>query len=170
MYDLESSRKEKDVFFQFDHNSPFSQDEREVFQGLNYYPENPELRFEIEIEPFQDPQQVLMQTSTGDLKEYLKYGSFQFTVEGQLAELIVYTQGEGEAFVPFADATSGRETYGAGRYLELEQLSGKKYQVDFNLAYNPWCAYSSQYSCPIPPSENRLTVPIRAGEKDYSIT
>jgi hypothetical protein len=69
--------------------------------------------------------------------------------------------------VPFADATSGTETYGAGRYLELEHHHGDLYHVDFNLAYNPWCAYSPNYSCPIPPKENRLQVPIRAGEKDF---
>jgi uncharacterized protein (DUF1684 family) len=70
-------------------------------------------------------------------------------------------------FVPFADATSGTETYGAGRYLELEYHGGSRFHVDFNQAYNPWCVYSPEYNCPIPPKENRLQVPIRAGEKDF---
>jgi uncharacterized protein (DUF1684 family) len=68
---------------------------------------------------------------------------------------------------PFADATSGTETYGAGRYLELEHHGGSRFHVDFNLIYNPWCAYSPDYSCPLPPKKNRLLVPIHAGEKDF---
>jgi uncharacterized protein (DUF1684 family) len=80
---------------------------------------------------------------------------------------VVYYAEWGDYFVPFADATSADETYGAGRYLELEQHADGMFLADFNLAYNPYCAYSEEYSCPIPPAENRLTVPIRAGEKLY---
>ena len=69
--------------------------------------------------------------------------------------------------MPFVDATSGTETYGAGRYLELEALEDGTFLADFNLAYNPYCAYSEDYSCPIPPAENRISVPVRAGEKQY---
>jgi hypothetical protein len=73
--------------------------------------------------------------------------------------------GGGGYFLPFMDATSGDETYGAGRYLEIEPLPGGKLLVDFNMAYNPYCAYNEYWSCPIPPKENRLSVPIEAGEK-----
>lgn len=168
MFDLAEFRKEKDVFFINDHHSPLSANERKEFQGLSYYQENKDLRFEVEVEPFPEGVHVQMQTSTGDLQEYLKYGKFGFEVDGVPAELTVFTSGEGEAFLPFTDATSGKETYGAGRYLELEHIGGSRFQVDFNLAYNPWCAYSPAYSCPIPPAENRLSVPIQAGEKDFS--
>jgi uncharacterized protein (DUF1684 family) len=106
-----------------------------------------------------------MQTSTGDVQNYVKYGRFQFEVNGEPAALTVYTSDRGDMFVPFADATGGSETYGAGRYLEVEKIGNDRIHVDFNLAYNPWCAYSPAYSCPIPPAENRLEVPIRAGEK-----
>ncbi len=168
MFDLSDYRKQKDDFFENDHHSPFSTDQKQDFQGLRYYPENTALQFDTEVEPFSEKKHVQMQTSTGDLQEYLKYGKFGFEVDGVSAELTVYTSGDGEAFLPFTDVTSGKETYGAGRYLELEHIAGNKFQIDFNLAYNPWCAYSPAYSCPIPPAENRLSVPIQAGEKDFA--
>ena len=168
MFDLSDYRKQKDDFFEKDHHSPLSTDQKQDFQGLRYYPENTTLQFDTEVEPFSEKKHVQMQTSTGDLQEYLKYGKFGVEVDGVSAELTVYTSGDGEAFLPFTDFTSGKETYGAGRYLELEHLGGNQFQVDFNLAYNPWCAYSPAYSCPIPPAENRLSVPIHAGEKDFA--
>ena len=168
MENLLEYRKQKDWFFENDQHSPLAAEQKESFQGLDYFPEDTQLRFETEIEPFKEQVHVEMQTSTGDLQEYTKYGRFQFDVDGESAELTIYTSADGGAFVPFVDGTSGKETYGAGRYLELEHLAGNKYRVDFNLAYNPWCAYSPFFSCPIPPQENRLSVPIRAGEKNFS--
>jgi uncharacterized protein (DUF1684 family) len=168
MTELEEFRKEKDEFFKSDPRSPLSREQRRDFEGLNYYPENDPLRFDVTAEPFTEHSHVQMQTSTGDVQDYVKFGTFQFEVDGQPAELTIYASEDGEAFVPFADATSGTETYGAGRYLELEYLGENRFHVDFNLAYNPWCAYSPDYSCPIPPKENRLQVPIRAGEKDFA--
>jgi len=168
MTNLKEYRKQKDWFFENDQHSPLPEEEKETFQGLNYYSENPLLRFEVHVKPFEDHIQVEMQTSTGDLQQHTKYGSFQFDVDGEGADLTIYTSADGGAFVPFVDATSGKETYGAGRYMELEQLGGNNYLVDFNLAYNPWCAYSPFFSCPIPPQENRLSVAIQAGEKSFS--
>ncbi len=167
MTNLSEFRQQKDTFFKSDHHSPLAAEEKEKFQGLNYYPDNPHLRFDTVIELENEQVQVEMQTSTGDLQQYVKLGKFQFEVDGELAELTVYSSLAGGLFVPFVDATSGKETYGAGRYLEIEQLDHNLYRVDFNLAYNPWCAYSPFFSCPIPPQENRLKVPIRAGEKNY---
>ena len=167
MINLVDFRKQKGIFFEADHHSPLSMEQKQNFQGLSYFQENPALRFDLEVKPFDEHDQVQMQTSTGEIKDYLKYGRFRFEVEGIAAELTVYTSDDGEAFVPFRDKTSGKETYGAGRYLELEHYDGNNFQVDFNLAYNPWCAYSPDYSCPIPPEENRLSVPIQAGEKNF---
>lgn len=167
MTDLISFRKEKDGFLRSDPHSPLSEEQKRKFKGLEYYPENAALRFDASVEPLAEHIHVPMQTSTGDVQNYVKYGTFQFEVDGQPAVLTVYVSEDGGAFVPFTDATSGRETYGAGRYLELEYHGDNQFHVDFNLAYNPWCAYSPQFSCPIPPVENRLPVPIRAGEKDF---
>jgi len=163
MIDLTDFRNQKDSFFEVDHHSPLSMEQKHNFQGLSYFQENPGLRFDLEVEPFDEHNQVQMQTSTGEIKDYLKYGKFRFEVEGIAAELTVYTSDDGEAL----DKTSGKETYGAGRYLELEHQGGDHFQVDFNLAYNPWCAYSPDYSCPIPPEENRLSVSIHAGERNF---
>jgi len=167
MTELEETRKYKDEFFKSDPHSPLSKEQKRVFEGLEYYPENPTLSFDAKVKPFAEHMHVQMQTSTGGMQNYLKYGTFEFQVDDQPAVLTVYLSEDGEAFVPFVDATSGPETYGAGRYLELESLGSNRVHVDFNLAYNPWCAYSPQFSCPIPPKENRISVPIRAGEKNF---
>ena len=168
MSNLQEYRDQKDLFFQHDHHSPIDHEQRHDFNGLNYFPENSDLRFVVEVIPFQEQENVQIQTSTGDFESYVKYGKFNFTVEGEKAELTIYTSPNGHSFLPFVDATSPKETYGAGRYLEVESLGDNRYLVDFNLAYNPWCAYSPYYSCPLPPEENRLSVPIRAGEMNYS--
>ena len=81
-----------------------------------------------------------------------------------MQELTIYEAPHGY-FLPFVDSGAGRETYGAGRYLEPEELDGDQFHVDFNLAYNPYCYYSPEYDCPYPPKENRLGLPIRAGER-----
>ena len=166
MGELEHFRRRKDQFFRHDPHSPLTPEQQELFKGLTYYPENPALRFELEIEPFEEQEPVAMQTSTGDVAGYIRWGRIHFEVDGQPAELTVYAAtGGGGFFLPFMDATSGDETYSAGRYLEIEPLSDGRFLVDFNMAYNPYCAYNERWSCPIPPEENRLTVPIRAGEK-----
>ena len=109
-----------------------------------------------------------MATSTGDEQEYVHVGQIRFTVRGQEAVLQVYvSEAGGDYFIPFVDATAPAETYGAGRYLETEDLGGGNLHVDFNLAYNPYCAYNDSWSCPIPPRANRIAVRIEAGEKKF---
>ncbi len=164
---LEEYRRGKDAWFKSSPDSPLPPGEREHFIGLNYYPENPDLRLIITPEPFAEQEPIRMTTSTGGTQDYLRWGRFHFVVDGQPAALTVYYASWGDYFVPFADTTSGGETYGAGRYLELDQRGDGTFLADFNLAYNPYCAYSDEYSCPIPPAENRIAVPIRAGEKLY---
>lgn len=167
MSELSKFRKRKDLFFEKDPHSPLSAEQKRDFQGLAYFPENPQLRLVMEVKPFQDQEEVQIQTTTGEFQPYLKFGSLPFDIDGQKLSLTLFIGKEGDPFVPFSDATSGKETYGAGRYLEPQALGEGKFLVDFNLAYNPWCAYSPAYSCPLPPEENRLEVPIEAGEKAY---
>jgi uncharacterized protein (DUF1684 family) len=164
MTELEEFRQQKDRFFKLHPQSPLEPEQKKTFTGLSYFPENPALRLEVNVEEFDPKETVKMQTSTGDVQTYQKYGRFKFTVEGQEAALALYS-GEHGFFLPFADSLAGTETYGAGRYLEPEELDSGKFLVDFNLAYNPYCAYNENYSCPLTPRENRLKVPIRAGEK-----
>lgn len=166
--ELENFRTMKDQFFKTDASSPLTPEQRDGFTSLNYFPENEALRFELDIEPLAEPEKVEMQTSTGDIQTYLRWGKVRFEVEGKPAELTLFVpQGGHGYFLPFTDATSGKDTYGAGRYLDPEPLPGGKLLIDFNVAYNPYCAYNEYWSCPITPAENRLNVAVEAGEKNF---
>jgi uncharacterized protein (DUF1684 family) len=164
MDELEAFRKEKDHFFATHPQSPLTREQKRDFHGLSYFPENPELRLELALDEFEDKDTIQVQTSTGSLQTYVRYGRFNFTVDGQEATLVLYDNDNG-FFLPFVDSLAGKETYGAGRYLEPEPLESGKFLVDFNTAYNPYCAYNAMWTCPLTPFENRLKVPIRAGEK-----
>ena len=166
MKTLEEFRKAKDAFLVTDPQSPLTPEQKREFKGLKYFPENPELRLELEVEEFTEKDTIQMQTSTGDVQSHIRFGKIRFSVDGQPVELTVYRDPHGY-FLPFADALAGSETYGAGRYLEPEPAGKGKLLVDFNYAYNPYCAYNDLYSCPLTPWENRLKVPIRAGEKVF---
>ena len=166
MSELKRFREGKDEFFLDDHHSPLDDGQKADFSGLSYFPENPDLRIQVEIERFPDGDQIQIQTNTGDVQTYDRFGLFNFKVDGGAAELTVF-QNEHGFFMPFADSLAGQETYGAGRYLEPELLSDGQLLIDFNLAYNPYCAYNEKWSCPITPAENRLKVPIKAGEKVF---
>lgn len=168
MTELVAFRSRKDHFFATHPQSPLTPDQQRAFQGLRYFPENPDLRLEVAVEEFPKQDWTTMPTSTGSTETYRRYGRFRFTVEGQEAELTMYVDDDGSFFLPFVDALAGTETYAAGRYLEPEPLGEGNFLVDFNLAYNPYCAYNEHWSCPVTPYENRLNVPIRAGEKLYA--
>ena len=168
MSQLDVFRRQKDDFFKNDPHSPLAPEQRKEFGGLKYYPENPALRIITQIEEHTEKQPVTMITSTGSVQEYVRYGQFTFEVNGQKATLQVYQDpDQGSFFLPFVDATAGEETYEAGRYLEIEPEPSGRFLIDFNYAYSPYCAYNENWSCPIPPRENRLSVRIEAGEKKY---
>ncbi len=166
MTDLNDFRKMKDDFFAHDGQSPLTAGQKRDFKGLRYFPPNPDLTLEVTVQEFPDKQQIEMQTSTGDIQVYERYGKFSFSVEGVKAELTIYYSKDGY-FLPFVDSLASQETYPAGRYLEPESVGKNRFRVDFNLAYNPYCAYNDYWSCPLTPFENHLKVPIRAGEKLY---
>jgi uncharacterized protein (DUF1684 family) len=168
---LEEFRAQKDMFFKTHPQSPLTAEQQAAFQGLRSFPENPDLRLVLPLEEFVEKDSVVMQTSTGDARAYTRYGRLRFTVDGQDVALTVYADEDSSAFfLPFVDALRGRETYGAGRYLDPEPLDGGQFLVDFNLAYNPYCAYNDDWSCPLTPVENWLAVPIQAGEQLYTDT
>lgn len=167
MNELDNFRAEKDQFFATDHQSPLTAEQKRHFTGFSYFPEDPALVLEVMIEEFDPRLPVKMQTSTGEIQLYERYGKFSFIVDGQKVELTLYANLEGGYFLPFVDALAGCETYGAGRYVEPQPLEGDRFLVDFNLAYNPYCAYNDGWSCPLTPAENHLNVPIRAGEKQF---
>lgn len=161
--ELEEFRAAKDDFFRNDPHSPLTREQKKYFSGLRYFPENPALRMEVDVEVFTQYQEIEMQTSTGDVRMYRRYGHFTFEVDGQPTQLTIYGDEE-NFFLPFVDGLAGKETYPAGRYLEPERLEHERFLVDFNLAYNPYCAYNDAWSCPLTPFENRVKVPVRAGE------
>ena len=166
MSELDDFRKNKDEYFVSNPNSPLTEEQQGHFEGLRYFPENPELVLEIEVKPFEGQEMIQLPTSTGDIKTYTRYGRFTFDVEGQAAELTLFANA-GSFFLPFVDSQAGTETYGAGRYLDPHQLPDGKFLIDFNHAYNPYCAYNENWNCPLPPAENKLSVPIKAGEKNF---
>lgn len=168
MSELEEFRRRKDEFFARHPQSPLTPEQRRAFRGLGYFPENRGLVVEAELDTGIEPGEVRMQTTAGGEQVYRRAGRIRFEVEGEPVELTLFASNhQHELFLPFRDATSGRETYGAGRYLEVEPPRGGRVVVDFNYAYNPYCAYNEAWSCPLPPVENWLRVPIRAGEKRF---
>ncbi len=164
MTELEAFRAQKNEFYASHPQSPLTREQKQGFTGLNYFPEEASLRLEVKVDEFPVKDSFEMQTSTGDVQHYEKFGRFRFDVDGTEAELTIYQNQHGY-FLPFVDSLAGSETYPAGRYLEPEPLVGGRFLVDFNIAYNPYCAYNEMWSCPITPAENRLKVAIRAGEK-----
>jgi uncharacterized protein len=166
MFNLQEFRAEKDEFFGNHPQSPLPPAQKQAFKGLKYFPENPALRLEVALEKSANQETISIQTTGGQPQTYQRYGRFKFEVEGQSAELTLYSSDDG-FFLPFVDILAGKETYPAGRYIEVQQLQHGLFLVDFNLAYNPYCAYNEQWSCPLTPAENRLKVAIRAGEKIF---
>jgi len=162
-------RKEKDHWLRDSPHSPLPYDDRINFRGLNYFPYDAKFRVEAKLHRHPNPGRITMPTSIGTQDVFLRYGYFEFQLQEKTYTLQVYKSSHGESlFVPFRDGTTGKESYGAGRYLDVEERSSDTYTIDFNLAYNPYCAYSDSYSCPLPPRENWLSVEIRAGEKNYT--
>ena len=169
MSELEEFRRRKDEFFRTGDGSPLAPEQRAAFHGLVYYPPNPTLVIEARLDPDLDSAEVRMQTSTGSEQVYSRAGTVRFEVGGEPAQVTLFApHGTEHLFLPFRDATSGNGTYPAGRYLDVEP-SGEAglITIDFNLAYNPSCAYNACWGCPIPPIENWLKVPIEAGELVY---
>ncbi len=150
-----------------DPGSPIPDDLRTTFTGLRYYPIDSSYAFWLKLEPFEHPDTVRMAATGGDVRTMVRYGTFRFTIDGTACALVAYMMPEHSRsiFVPFKDATNGSETYEVGRYLDLDLEPTGVFLIDFNAAYNPYCAYNARYTCPLVPRENILPVAVRAGEK-----
>jgi len=154
--------------------SPLTAEDRKTFTHLHYYPYDITWRFEGPIHRYTRVDSIKIRGSkAGDVRPAVRYGYFEFEKDGQKFRLqiikILPTEPGRKAhlFLGFWDETSDVETYGGGRYIDIEEHKQNRYIVDFNYAYNPYCAYSDRYSCAIPPFENRLKIAVRAGEKIY---
>ena len=168
---VEAFREEKDEYFRESHDSPLLSEDKPRFTGIAYFPPDQAYRIEhVSLEaPASDEERTLhIPTSDNQIREARRVGQLPFELDGRKLSLHGYAMGtadDGSLFVPFMDATSGQETYEAGRYLDLEPEADGTYTLDFNLAYHPTCVFSPYYSCPLTPEENRLPVRIEAGEK-----
>lgn len=164
---LSEHRANKDEYFGTDHHSPIPHQYRDQFEGLSYYDWNPDLALTVPVRPG-DGAPITIATSDGAERTYHRGGVVDLTIAGEEVSLSLYDTGHPGFFLPFRDGTSGKETYGAGRYLDLHPGEDGTVTIDFNLAYNPFCAYNDGYSCALPPIENWLSVPIEAGEQTWA--
>ncbi len=177
--ELESKRTEKDDFFAEHPQSPIPPEEREEFDGLEYFEPDATYRVTATVERHDDPEIVLMDTTAGREMRYLRVATLEFELNRddedladgsyELAAYQLESPNEEPLFVPFRDKTTGQQSYEGGRYMELspdrDLDSGDELVVDFNLAYTPFCAYSETFDCPLPPEENWLEITIPAGER-----
>jgi uncharacterized protein (DUF1684 family) len=160
-------RTTKDVWLSNDFESPFVK-KNTPFQRLNYFPPEQEFAITAKFIKNNNADSVNLITNMGEVQTYHIYGTASFRVDETDCSLqLLYLASGGELFVPFIDTTSGNSTYGAGRYLAAAIPAGDKIILDFNNAYNPYCAYVDGFSCPFPPKANILKVAIEAGEKTY---
>jgi uncharacterized protein (DUF1684 family) len=171
-------RDQKDRSFANPTSSPFEEINRQAFNGLHYFPFRKGYVVPAVVTRLENASPFVMETTGPKQPRYVKYAQLDFTLHGVEETLTVYRnlelagseQYKNHLFVPFTDQTSGESTYGGGRYLDLQKPLGDTLRIDFNKAYNPFCVYNfTRYDCPIPPVENRLSIPIKAGEKDYAL-
>ncbi|MEZ5082419.1 MAG: DUF1684 domain-containing protein [Bacteroidales bacterium] len=160
----------------YSENTPLKPEQQKDFKGLKYFPGNLKYQTEARLTKFPDQEVVAMKTSGDRLPEYVVFGELTFTIDGQELTLKVYQSKkllivkneDPTLFIPFKDETSSKETYGGGRYVDCRiPAEGELVIIDFNKAYNPYCAYNEKYSCVLPPEENRLPIRIEAGEKIF---
>lgn len=170
--EIEKERKEKDDYMRNNSESPFA-DSIALFTGLKYFDIDEAFRVSANLIPIEEKKTITLATSNGLEKRYLPYAYAEFSLKGEKCRLLILEIMDmgpfrGTLFLAFADATSAKESYGAGRYLDIKKVPGStSLLLDFNKAYNPYCAYNDNFSCPFPPSENLLKVAILAGEKVY---
>jgi uncharacterized protein (DUF1684 family) len=179
--DVASTRRARDAAFSTDPDSPIPRLERGTFHGLTYFPPDPAWRYAGWIERYAHPEPIAMVTTAGKPRPCERWGRVTFLREGRVHALQVYRLldlperhgGEG-LFLPFKDQTTGKDTYAAGRYVDLDGPDGGPFVLDFNLAYNPSCAYGEpeRFQCPVTPAENRLPIAVTAGERgpDHATT
>jgi uncharacterized protein len=167
---VQDFRKGKDEFFATSHESPLAHGNTDSLKMLRYFPPDPKYKVQVTLHKYDNPEKISMNTSKGTRQQFHRLGYFEFDIEGKKVKLHAYRSVERESnelFIPFRDGTSGKESYGAARYLDIGETSDDNYGIDFNYAYNPYCAYTDVYICPLPPKENWLEVRILAGEMKY---
>jgi len=172
---VEAFRKQKDKDYMVPEKTMLTAELMKDFEGLNYFPIDYKYNVKAQLTRLEDLPKIEIKTSTGNVSDYVIYGKLSFKIDRKSYELSVYQSArlvgtdrtKGALFVPFTDKTSGEETYGGGRYLVMDISEGNQLNIDFNMAYNPFCVYNPEHSCPIPPAENDLPIKIPVGEVMY---
>lgn len=166
--DLKTYREAVKSFFLDSADSPVAGMKEKIIPF--YYGVKPEYKVEAYLKEFDKKDTFQMLTTQSDIRNMIRYGKLSFVLNNDKYELTAYVNVDypESFFIPFYDKTNEKETYGAGRYLDIERTKGNKYILDFNLAYNPYCYYNPKYSCPIVPEENTLKTKIEAGEKAHN--
>ena len=166
---LTAARADKDADFLKLSGYPVPDNRKAELLPLAYYSIDPSYNVPAVLKPSKDTGVLYIPTSSGQPRAEKRAGTLEFTMQGQAMKLTAFVEAEvhnlDRLFVPFSDATSGTETYGGGRYLDLDRTPTGFYELDFNRAYHPYCVYNPATECPYPPPENRLPIPIRAGER-----
>lgn len=155
--------------------SPLTKEDIKTFKALDFYPVDTKYCVTARFKRTPKEKPFHMATTTGRKALYVKYGELSFTLNGkqfkldifQSPDLIKEEEYKDYLFLPFTDNTNGNGSYAGGRYIDMKQPKGDTIQIDFNAAYNPYCAYNHDYSCPIPPSQNFVDTDIKAGVKAY---
>ena len=167
--DVATWRAEKDRYMRESAESPVPAERRASFAPLPYYPIDPAYQVPAALTVAPGDDVLELPTSTGQRRKMRRIGTLNFTLQGRPLSLTAFvdagTQDVRRLFVPFGDLTNGTETYNGGRYLDLDRTATGIYDLDFNRAYHPFCVFNPAYDCPYPPRENRLAMPVRAGER-----
>lgn len=167
--EINAWRAVKDQFMRESADSPALPEQRASFPPLTYFPVGREYRVPASLAVAASDAVLEIPTSNGQRRPHHRVGTLAFSLKGQPLTLTAFVevgqQDMRRLFVPFGDLTNGTETYPGGRYLELERTATGIYDLDFNRAYHPFCYYNPAFDCPYPPRENRLAIPVRAGEK-----
>lgn len=166
--DVIKIRSDKDENFASSEDSPIQ--DKSQFKGLNYYPFNKDFIVDFVLEKAEKAKEVELKMTDGTTKKLILFGILKSEISGFTVSLTLYQHENGDFFLPFKDKTAPTETYGGGRFLDLPltNVKNNRLRVDFNLAYNPYCAYNEDFACPIPPAENTLPIRIEAGEKLFN--
>lgn len=168
---IEKERERQYKFIKFNIDSPLTEEQKKNFKELDFYTIDPSYKVRAKMVELEEKKMVELPMTDGSVEKYLKHSFAEFDLNGKPQKLLLL-QSMKEAdkrnfFLAFADGTSGQETYGGGRYINLRQDGKNSITIDFNLAYNPYCAYNPDFACPLPPKENIMQIPIPVGEKDY---
>ena len=173
--EVQAFRKELNDKYSKAATSPLKPEQRKVFKGHDFFPIDKVYKIESKFVRTPDAEVFKMKTSSDRLPDYVKYGELQFQMNGEDHKLALYQnlatarigQYKDHLFLPFKDETNGEESYGGGRYIDFKIPKSDEVLLDFNKSYNPYCAYTDGYSCPIPPLENHLSFAVKAGIKKF---